>query len=68
MIGETFVGVLFLVIGVLSLVYNKSAAQAYAETWGKPLTHGYAVGRFISVFGGIFLLALSALLLFVRRR
>jgi len=66
-IGETVIGLLFLLIGVLSLIYNKRAAHGYAETWGKRLKHGYAFGRFISLFGGVLLLLLSALLLFVKR-
>jgi hypothetical protein len=65
MIAETLVGILFLLMGILSLIYNKRAAQEYAETWGKRLTHGYAVGRFISFFGGLLFL-LVAVLLFVK--
>jgi hypothetical protein len=67
MIGETLVGILFLLIGTLSLIYNKRAAQEYAETWGKRLTHGYAIGRFISLFGGVLFLLVAVLLLFVKR-
>jgi hypothetical protein len=67
MIGEILVGILFLLIGSLSLIYNRRAAHEYAETWGKRLTHGYAIGRFISLFGGVLFLLLAALLLFVKR-
>jgi hypothetical protein len=67
MIGETLVGLLFLLIGTLSLVYNRRAAHEYAETWGKRLTHGYAIGRFISLFGGALFLIGAVLLLFVKR-
>jgi ABC-type nickel/cobalt efflux system permease component RcnA len=67
MIGETLIGILFLLMGTLSLIYNKRAAQEYAETWGKRLTHGYAIGRFVSVFGGLFLLLVGMLFLFVKR-
>ena len=62
MIGETLVGILFLLIGNLSLIYNRRAAHEYAETWSKQLMHGYAIARFISLFGGVLLL-----LLFVKR-
>jgi ABC-type nickel/cobalt efflux system permease component RcnA len=67
MIGETLIGILFLLMGTLSLIYNKRAAHEYAETWGKRLTHGYAIGRFISLFGGLFLLLVGMLCLFVKR-
>jgi hypothetical protein len=67
MIGETLIGILFLLMGTLSLIYNKRAAHEYAETWGKRLTHSYAIGRFISLFGGPFLLLVGMLCLFVKR-
>jgi hypothetical protein len=67
MIGETLGGILFLFIGILSLLYSRRAARNYAETWGKRLIHGYAVGRFISIACGILFLLFGAFLLFDKR-
>jgi ABC-type nickel/cobalt efflux system permease component RcnA len=65
--AEIIVGIIFLLMGTLSLIYNKRSAQAYAETWGRRLKHGYAIGRFISIFGAILLLLAGVLMLFARR-
>ena len=59
-------GIIFL-LGILSLIYNKRSAQDYSETWGRRLKHGYAVGRFLSIFGGLLFMLLGILMLFVRR-
>ena len=66
-IGEIVGGIFFLSIGVLSIICNKPAAREYAETWGKGLKHGYALGRFITLGGGIVCLLLAALMFFVPR-
>jgi uncharacterized membrane protein len=59
-----FVGIIFILVGFLSLIFYKRSAQEYATTWGRRLKHGYAVGRFISIFGGILLLLGGLLMLF----
>jgi hypothetical protein len=66
-VGEIILGGLLLVIGVLSLAYNKRAAEQYAQTWGRTLKNGYAVGRFVSISGGIFFLLLGLLFILVPR-
>jgi uncharacterized membrane protein len=60
---QTIVGIILLLIGFLSLIYNKQSAQEYAGTWGRSLKRGYTVGRFISIFGGALLMIAGALLL-----
>jgi hypothetical protein len=65
--GQIIVGIIFLLMGSLSLIYSKRSSRDYAESWGRRLKHGYAVGRFISVFGGILLLLAGLLMLFIRR-
>ncbi len=57
------VGVIFVLMGLLSLIYNKRSAREYAETWGRRLSHGYKVGRFVSIFGGALLLLVGLLML-----
>jgi uncharacterized membrane protein len=64
--GKIIIGIIFVLMGLLSLIYNKRSAREYAETWGRRLKHGYALGRFISIFGGI-LLVLAGLLMLVAR-
>jgi putative Ca2+/H+ antiporter (TMEM165/GDT1 family) len=64
---EIIAGVIFLVIGILSVIYNRRSARNYAETWGRRLKHGYAIGRLVSIFGGILFLLFAVLLLFVKR-
>lgn len=61
--SQLIVGIILLLIGLLSLIYNKRSAQEYAETWGRRLKHGYAVGRFISILAGAVLLIVGTLLL-----
>ena len=70
LIGSTsgiILGSILLLIGVLSIVYNKRSAEEYAQNWGRALKNGYAVGRFISIFGGILLVLVGLLFIFVRR-
>jgi hypothetical protein len=62
--SQVIVGVIFVLMGFLSLIYNKRSAREYAETWGRPLKHGYKVGRFVSIIGGTFLVLVGLLLLF----
>jgi ABC-type nickel/cobalt efflux system permease component RcnA len=57
------VGIIFLLLGLLSLIYNQRSAREYAETWGRRLKHGYAVGRLISIVGGILLLLVGLAML-----
>jgi uncharacterized membrane protein len=64
-VGEMILGGALCVIGVLSLAYNKRAAEQYAQNWGRTLKNGYAVGRFVSISGGIFFLLLGFLFIFV---
>ena len=59
-----FLGIILLLLGFLSLIYNKRSGREYAETWGRRLKNGYAVGRFISIFGGTLLLLAGLLMLF----
>ena len=66
--GQILVGIILLLIGLLSLIYNKRSAQEYAETWGRRLKHGYLVGRFISIIGGALLLFGGTLLLLAALR
>ena len=65
---EQIVGGIIFLLGILSLIFNKRSAQDYSETWGRRLKHGYAVGRFLSIFGGLLFMLLGILLLFVSRR
>jgi hypothetical protein len=62
--SQIMVGIIFVLMGVLSLIYNKRSGRGYAETWGRRLKHGYAVGRFISILGGALLLSAGLLMLF----
>jgi uncharacterized membrane protein HdeD (DUF308 family) len=66
-IGGILVGTFILLMGILSIGYNKPAAEQYAQTWGRTLKNGYAVGRFISIGGGVLLLLLGLLFIFVPR-
>jgi uncharacterized membrane protein HdeD (DUF308 family) len=61
--SQLIVGIILLLIGLLSLIYNKRSAQEYAETWGRRLKHGYTVGRFISILAGAVSLIVGILLL-----
>ena len=61
-------GFILLLIGLLSLIFNKRSAHDYSETWGRRLKHGYAVGRFISIAGGGLFLCLGTLLLLAALR
>ena len=66
-VGGIVLGSFLLLMGLLSIGYNKRSAEEYAQTWGRALKNGYNVGRFISIGGGIFLLVLGLLFMFVRR-
>jgi hypothetical protein len=65
-VGGIILGSVLLLMALLSIVYNKRAAEQYAQTWGRALKNGYNVGRFISIGGGVFLLLLGLLFIFVR--
>jgi hypothetical protein len=60
-------GAIIFLLGILCLIYNKRSAEEYSDTWGRRLKHGYVVGRFISIFGGILCLLLGMLMVFVKR-
>lgn len=61
--SQIIFGIILLLIGFVSLIDNKRSAQDYADSWGRRLKHGYAVGRFISIFGGTLFLFVGTLLL-----
>ena len=61
-------GIIFIVVGIFSLVFNKQSAQMYAEFqkgWGLG-ENAYSVGRFISIFGGALAVFIGVLMLFGR--
>ena len=58
------VGIVFLLLGLVSVIYNQRSAREYAETWGRRLKHGYVVGRIVLIVGGTLLLLLGLALLF----
>lgn len=58
------VGIIFLLLGLLSLIYNQRSAREYAETWGRRLKHGYVVGRFILIVGGTLSMLVGLAMLF----
>ena len=65
---ERIVGFIFILIGVLSLVFNKQSAKMYVEFqkgWGLE-KNAYSMGRFISIFGGVFMVLIGLLMLFVK--
>ena len=66
-VGGIVLGSVLLLIGLLTIAYNKRSAEQYAHNWGRTLKNGYNVGRFISIGGGIFLLLMGLLFIFVRR-
>jgi uncharacterized membrane protein len=67
-VGGIFLGSVLVLMGLLSIAYNKRSAEQYAHNWGRALKNGYKVGRFISIAGGIFFLLIGLLFIFVRRR
>ena len=66
-IGGIAIGTVLLFVGVLSITYNKRSAEEYARNWGRSLKNGYAVGRIISIAGGIFFILVGVLIIFIRR-
>ena len=66
-LAGTIVGSLALLIGLLSIAYNRRAAEEYARTWGRALKNGYAIGQTISIVGGMLLLLVGLFCIFVRR-
>ena len=66
-VGGIILGSILLLIGLLSIAYNKRSAEQYAQNWGRALKNGYNVGRFISIGAGILFLLTGLLFIFVRR-
>ncbi len=61
------IGVLFIIVGLLSIVYYKQGAELYAEQqkgWGLEDKRAIVVGRFIGLFGGFLLLITGVLMVF----
>src|SRR5437763_1191262 len=48
-VGGIVLGSVLLLMGLLSIAYNKRSAEQYAQNWGRALKNGYNVGRFISI-------------------
>jgi len=65
--GQTILAIIFLLIGILSLTYNKACAREWAQTWGRGIKHGYELGRFISIFGGIMFVLFGLLMMSAKR-
>jgi uncharacterized membrane protein len=66
--AERIFGFILILIGVLSLVFNKQSAQMYVEFqkgWGLE-KNAYSVGRLISIFGGVFMVLIGLLMLVVK--
>jgi ABC-type nickel/cobalt efflux system permease component RcnA len=67
--AERLVGLISILVGVLSLVFNKQSAQGYVEFqkgWGLE-KNAYSVGQFISIFGGAFMVLIGLLMLVAKR-
>ena len=60
-----FVGILFLVLGIVSIVYNKAGADLYAEFqkgWGLQGRAATVTGRLIGIIGALMFVVLGILL------
>jgi len=59
-------GIIFLLLGILSIFYNKRGAESYAEFqkgWGLERPRAILVGRLIGIFGGGMFVALGLFLI-----
>lgn len=55
-------GILFVVLGVVSVIYNKAGAELYAEFqkgWGLQGRAAIVTGRLIGILGGLMFVALG---------
>jgi hypothetical protein len=61
-----FLGFFFLLLGALSIIYNKAGANSYAEFqkgWGLEGHRAIFVGRLIGILGGLILASLGLFML-----
>jgi hypothetical protein len=61
-----FLGLFFLLLGSLSIIYNKAGANSYAEFqkgWGLEGQRAIFVGRLIGIMGGLLVAGLGLLML-----
>lgn len=68
--SEMLFGTLFVLWGVVSIVFNKRGGKWYAafqKGWGLGKS-AFSVGRFISVFGGLMFVIIGLIMIFVLRR
>jgi hypothetical protein len=59
-------GIIFLLLGILSIFFNKRGAVSYAEFqkgWGLEGPRAILVGRLIGIFGGAMFVALGLFLI-----
>ena len=60
-------GVAFLLLGTLSIIYNKQGAHSYAEFqkgWGLEGRSALLIGRLIGILGGLIFVGLGLLIIF----
>jgi hypothetical protein len=66
MVHLKILGVAFLLLGTISIIYNKRSADRYAEFqkgWGLEGRNGVVVGRLISILGGLMFVVIGLLCL-----
>jgi len=67
--SEMFFGALFVLWGIVCIVFNKQGGKMYAafqKGWGLGKS-AFAVGRFISVLGGLMFVIIGLIMILVRR-
>ena len=62
----TILGIIFLLMGILSIFYNKQGAEGYVQFqngWGLDRQRAILVGRLIGIFGGVMFIGIGLLLI-----
>ena len=60
-------GALFILVGLLSIITHKEGTKSFVEFqkgWGLEGNTAVLFGRFLCIFGGLFLIALGLLMIF----